>query len=439
YYRLGEAEVEVIDVNKDTANLVLKVIYGNTSFLFAGDITATEERAILKTDADITSTVLVAANYGGNQSSSADFLRKVSPDYAVISVGRENDKGYPHKDLLTLLDFADVSLYRTDMHGDITCTSDGDKLMFRTEKAADTAKIYNEGTAAEIADPKVTPVPQETKRPTPTPTAKPTPVPTPRPTPTPAPPSKPGKQPQLKSPFGTDELYEANLMTNVVAKYNTAFTESYFMGTTYYDGTFLVNGSIAKLNSYIYDSGSASYSGWYNGYTFYVNHAGRPVQTVFVEAFDGDQNYPYQLDLATYFLNHDEVKFKAKKGNDYIYQINTYPSEYTVTVDGKTMVIKEIEFGGEKVVYNYGRRVPGMDLLDAWYGDLKGIYVSADLYDGSEHKHLERMFYVPATWELEVSSLGADINVYMDKNYTVPYSYPGDGVSCELFVTNSVG
>ena len=172
---------------------------------------------------------------------------------------------------------------------------------------------------------------------------------------------------------------------------------------------------------------------------FYVNHVGRPVQTVYVEAFDGDQYYPYQMDLATYFMNHDEVKFKGKKGNDYLYQINTYPSEYTVTVDGKTKVIKEIEFDGEKVVYTYGQRVPGQDLLDAWYGNLKGIYISADIYDGSEHQHLERMFYIPYNWELEISSLGGGVNVYMDRNYTVPYTYPGDGVSCELYVTNSVG
>jgi len=445
FYRLGDADIEIIDVDKDAANLVIKVIYGNTSVLFTGDMTSEMEAQLIKSDAAVTSTVLKAANYGGNQSSSADFLRRVAPEYAVISVGKENDKGYPHKDLLTLLDFASVGLFRTDLHGDITCTSDGKALMFRTEKAADAAKIYNEGTAAEVAPPKVTPEPtkqpESTAAPTQTakPTAAPTPTPTPTPTSKPTATAKPGKQPALESPFSVDELYEANLMTVITANHNTAQTESYFMGTTYYDGTFLVNDSIAKLNTYIYDSGAASYNGWYNGYTFYVNHLGRPVQTVYVEAFDGDQYYPYQMDLATYFMNHEEVKFKGKKGNDYIYQINTYPSEYTVTVDGKTKVIKEIEFGGEKVVYTYGQRVPGQDLLDAWYGNLKGIYVSADIYDGSEHQHLERMFYIPSNWELEVSSLGSGVNVYLDKNYTVPYIYPGDGVSCELYVTNAMG
>lgn len=461
FYRLGDADIEIVDVDKNAANLVIKVIYGNTSFLFTGDMTAEKEAQLIESDASVTSTVLKAANYGGSQSSSADFLRRVAPKYAVISVGKENDKGYPHKDLLTLLDFASVGLYRSDLHGDIICTSDGENLLFRTEKAADSAKIYNEGTAAEVAAPKVTPEPQATTpaatekpaaapdataKPAATPKATPKPAATPKATPKPtaAPTAKPaevkpGKQPALESPFSVDELYEANLMTVITANLNTAQTESYFMGTTYYDGTFLVDDKIAKLNTYIYDSGAASYNGWYNGYQFYVNHMGRPVQTVYVEAFDGDQYYPYQMDLATYFMNHEEVKFKGKKGGDYIYKINTYPSEYTVTVDGKTKVIKEIEFGGEKVVYTYGQRVPGQDLLDAWYGGLKGIYVSADIYDGGQMQHLERMFYIPVTWELEVSSLGAGVNVYMDKNYTVPYIYPGDGVSCELYVTNAVG
>lgn len=451
FYRLGDADIEIIDVDKDAANLVIKIIYGNTSFLFTGDMTAEMEAQLIKKDAAVTSSVLKTANYGGSQSSSADFLRRVAPKYAVISVGKENDKGYPHKDLLTLLDFASVGLYRTDLQGDIVCTSDGENLLFRTEKAADLAKIYNEGTAAEVAAPKVTPqaakqpeataAPAETAKPTSTPKPSPTPTPEPASTPVPKPTAtaKPGKQPSLESPFSVDELYEANLMTVITANHNTAQTESYFMGTTYYDGTFLVDGKIAKLNTYIYDSGAASYNGWYNGYTFYVNHMGRPVQTVYVEAFDGDQYYPYQMDLATYFMNHEEVKFKGKKGNDYIYQINTYPSEYTVTVDGKTKVIKEIEFGGEKVVYTYGQRVPGQDLLDAWYGGLKAITVYADIYDGGEHQHLERTFYIPLNWELEVSSLGAGVNVYLNKNYTVPYIYPGDGVSCELYVTNAMG
>jgi len=449
FYRLGDADIEIIAVDKDAANLVIKIIYGNTSVLFTGDMTSEMEAQLIKSDAAVTSTVLKAANYGGSQSSSADFLRRVAPEYAVISVGKENDKGYPHKDLLTLLDFASVGLYRTDLQGDIVCTSDGENLLFRTEKAVDSAKIYNEGTAAEIAPPKVTPEPTKQPEPAaapaqtakPTATAAPTPTPKPTPTPTSKPTAaeKPGKQPALESPFSVDELYEANLMTVIAANHNTAQTESYFMGTTYYDGTFLVDGKIAKLNTYIYDSGAASYNGWYNGYTFYVNHMGRPVQTVYVEAFDGDHYYPYQMDLATYFMNHEEVKFKGKKGNDYIYQINTYPSEYNVTVDGKTKVIKEIEFGGEKVVYTYGQRVPGQDLLDAWYGGLKAITVYADIYDGSNHQHLERTFYIPLNWELEVSSLGAGVNVYLNKNYTEPYIYPGDGVSCEIFVTNAMG
>ncbi|MBP1571355.1 MAG: MBL fold metallo-hydrolase [Oscillospiraceae bacterium] len=442
FYRLGSADIEIIDVDKDSANLVIRVIYGDTSFLFTGDMTSEREAVLVEKDTVITSTVLKAANYGGNQSSSADFLRKVSPQYAVVSVGRENDNGYPHKDLLTLLDFASIGLYRTDMHGDIICTSDGTTLMFRTEKAADSSKIYNEGTAAEAAKPKVTPEPQETKKPEATATAKPTATPTPTPTPTltPKATAKPNKTETLESPFSIDELYEANLMTVITANHNTAQTESYFMGTTYYDGTFLVDDSIAKLNTYIYDNGAASYNGWYNGYTFYVNHMGRPVQTVYVEAFDGDQYYPYQMDLATYFINDEEVKFKGKKGNDYIYQVGIEPSLYNITVDGRTKVIKEIEFGGEKVVYTYGQRVPGQDLLDAWTnGGLKAITVYADLYDGGQMQHLERTFYIPLNWELEVSSLGGDINVYLNKNYTEPYIYPGDGVSCDIYVTNAMG
>ncbi|MBP1572075.1 MAG: hypothetical protein J6C76_09270, partial [Oscillospiraceae bacterium] len=308
-YALSSAEIEFLAVSD--SSIILKITYGETVFIFAGDVDAEFEKTIISSGTDIDATVLKVASHGSENATSTAFLRETKPEYAVISSA--GSEGYPSEDVLSLMEIASVNLYRTDLHGDIICTSDGKNVSFTTEKQPTRAEdIFKPGKAATIKNEEQKNEPEQTQNPVATTT------PTPTPTTTPASSDKPGRQPELESPFSVDELYEANLMTVITANHHTAQTESYFMGTTYYDGTFLVDDRIAKLNTYIYDSGTANYSGWYNGYTFYVNHMERPVQTVYVEAFDGDQYYPYQMDLATYFMNHDEVEFKGKKGNDYL-------------------------------------------------------------------------------------------------------------------------
>ena len=59
------------------------------------------------------------------------------PEYAVICVGEDNSYGHPTDNTLSRLRDADVTVYRTDMHGDVYCTSDGEKVIFSVERNAD--------------------------------------------------------------------------------------------------------------------------------------------------------------------------------------------------------------------------------------------------------------------------------------------------------------
>ena len=63
-----------------------------------------------------------------------EFLKAVSPAYAVISVGKGNDYGHPHQVTLDKLSAAGVKVYRTDINGTITITSDGSALTLTTER-----------------------------------------------------------------------------------------------------------------------------------------------------------------------------------------------------------------------------------------------------------------------------------------------------------------
>ena len=134
-FTLGEASVTVVAVNsvpEDTNNtsIVIRIVYGDTSFLFTGDAEQETEEKILETGQDIESTVLKVGHHGSSTSTSQAFLDAVSPTYAVISCGKDNSYGHPHSETLAKLSSAGVEVLRTDELGDIYCTSDGTEVTF---------------------------------------------------------------------------------------------------------------------------------------------------------------------------------------------------------------------------------------------------------------------------------------------------------------------
>lgn len=138
-FDLGSASCQILAINTDTkdtnnTSIVLRIVYGETSFLFTGDAEKEVEDALIDSDFELKSTVLKVGHHGSYSSTSYVFLREVMPEYAVIPVGKDNDYGHPHDIVLSRLRDADVTLYRTDMHGDVICTSDGKAVSFQTAK-----------------------------------------------------------------------------------------------------------------------------------------------------------------------------------------------------------------------------------------------------------------------------------------------------------------
>lgn len=138
-YSLGSAEFTVLGCNFDeevnNQSIVLKLTYGDTSFLFMGDAEYEAEKklfqkGIFKKNFDLSADLLKVGHHGSNTSTSYRFLKEVMPEYAVISVGKDNDYGHPHDEVLSRLRDADVKVYRTDIEGDVVCTSDGEKIKF---------------------------------------------------------------------------------------------------------------------------------------------------------------------------------------------------------------------------------------------------------------------------------------------------------------------
>ena len=141
-FLLGEAEVTVISPIKkyddpNNTSIVLRIVYGSTSFLFTGDMEALVESDLLDAGATLGSTLLKVGHHGSDTSTSYRFLREVAPTYAVISVGSDNKYGHPTDTVLSRLRDADVTLYRTDLQGDVICKSNGTALTFTTQRNSD--------------------------------------------------------------------------------------------------------------------------------------------------------------------------------------------------------------------------------------------------------------------------------------------------------------
>lgn len=129
--KLGNAILNVLYVGNSSKDLndssiVLKLTFGNNTFLFMADATSEIERQLL--DKNISSDVLKVGHHGSKYSTSKAFLDKVNPKYAVISVGLNNLYDHPNKVTLDKLEKRNVKLYRTDENGTIIFNSDGNKI-----------------------------------------------------------------------------------------------------------------------------------------------------------------------------------------------------------------------------------------------------------------------------------------------------------------------
>ena len=99
-------------------SLAMRVSWGNSSILLAGDLeNAGEERLLRRGGGELRSTVLVAANHGGAQSCGADFLRAVAPRIALVPVGKYNRDRTPARAALQRLNAAKAAVLRTDLNG----------------------------------------------------------------------------------------------------------------------------------------------------------------------------------------------------------------------------------------------------------------------------------------------------------------------------------
>ena len=120
--------------NINNYSAVMRLTYGENSFLFTGDAEKEVENDILDQYFDIQSQVLACGHHGSSSSTTENFLEAVAPTYAVISSEKGNSYGHPHKETLATLNRSEVEILRTDTLQTIVITSDGKNLTVRTHQ-----------------------------------------------------------------------------------------------------------------------------------------------------------------------------------------------------------------------------------------------------------------------------------------------------------------
>ncbi len=134
-YKLGDAEFTIVapnsgdygdNVNNYSVGILLE--HGGNKFLFTGDAEEEAEEDIAANGIDISADVLKIGHHGSRTSSSKEFMDAVSPEYAVISCGEDNEYGHPHAATLNTLRSMGVKVFRTDEQGSLIAVSDGKKI-----------------------------------------------------------------------------------------------------------------------------------------------------------------------------------------------------------------------------------------------------------------------------------------------------------------------
>lgn len=109
----------------NNTSIVARLIYGESEFLLMGDAEREVEKLLLDSGLDLQADVLKLGHHGSESSSTENFLREVSPKFAIISSGIDNSYGHPHRVIVERLKRLGIDIFRTDKTGTICLESSG--------------------------------------------------------------------------------------------------------------------------------------------------------------------------------------------------------------------------------------------------------------------------------------------------------------------------
>lgn len=123
-----DLNVKVLNANENAtdnndASVVLKLAYGNVSFLLTADAGIALEKEMMQDDVE--ATILKAGHHGSNTSSSAEFIQAVNPEVSILSYGEGNKYGHPHAEVVERFQAIGSKIYATAEAGTVIVSTDG--------------------------------------------------------------------------------------------------------------------------------------------------------------------------------------------------------------------------------------------------------------------------------------------------------------------------
>ncbi len=119
---------QTLSEDMNESSIVMRMTYGANSMIFMADAGEVTEQWLMRnyTASELRSDVIKIGHHGSKYSSTRAFLRTVSPKYAVISCGKDNDYGHPHSRVTNTLISLGIKTLRTDMEGTVSFYFYGD-------------------------------------------------------------------------------------------------------------------------------------------------------------------------------------------------------------------------------------------------------------------------------------------------------------------------
>ena len=138
-FKIGEFTVTVLAYYEDTEDennksVIVMAELDGIKFLLTGDAEAKAEQALIDEGLNIDCDVLKVGHHGSSSSSTKEFLTKTTPEYAAISVGKNNIYSHPSESVVSALENCGAQVLRTDTDGDITFYVENGKIKTETEK-----------------------------------------------------------------------------------------------------------------------------------------------------------------------------------------------------------------------------------------------------------------------------------------------------------------
>jgi competence protein ComEC len=142
--RMNDVLIDIINPEEPTENteelsqqfeevnnrsIVMKMTFGNVSFLFPGDISESAEARLIHLGRNMKSQVLFVPHHGSFSSSTEPFIRHILPDIAIVSCGTDNIYKVPHPDVLKLYSLLGTRIFRTDKDGAVSIITNGRNII----------------------------------------------------------------------------------------------------------------------------------------------------------------------------------------------------------------------------------------------------------------------------------------------------------------------